>query len=103
MVDKEVGNAHIFTPCKEQTEHGGGQQGPLYRALYIEQAEHKQEAHQGTHIHGAYGEGLFAPIEVETRGSGLQSALLENLLSLAGALVKVVVAGQVLYVFAVED
>ena len=48
---------------KEYREECSGQYGPLVRSLHNQQAQHEEEAYDGTHIHIACCKRLVTPIE----------------------------------------
>ena len=69
------------------------------RAAHQTEAEHEEEADDGTHIDGTYGERLVTPILDDAR----HVARVGDLLQLRGVLIELVVAFQLFYAFAVEN
>ena len=99
-VDEEVGGCHeVMSPGEEEREQGGCGERPLERAAHQTEAEHEEEADDGTHIDGTYGERLVTPILDDAR----HVARAGGLLQLRGVLIELVVAFQLFYAFAVEN
>ena len=99
-VDEEVGGCHeVVSPGEEEREQGGCGERPLERAAHQTEAEYEEEADDGTHIDGTYGERLVTPILDDAR----HVARAGGLLQLRGVLIELVVAFQLFYAFAVEN
>ena len=63
IVQEEICQSHeVLTPGKGYGQHRCQQQGPAYRSTHNKQAQHKQHAHECTHIHRSAGTRLLTPI-----------------------------------------
>ena len=84
IVEEEIGKGHeVATPREEYTQHGGCEQSPLHGPLDDEETEDEEHEHKGTHVDGAAGTGLLAPVlsyllvdRVELRVGLLHSGLI---------------------------
>ena len=96
---KSVAAMKLCPQAKRKESRVAAASRPLERAAHQTEAEHEEEANDGTHIDGTYGERLVTPILDDAR----HVARAGGLLQLRGVLIELVVAFQLFYAFAVEN